>query len=135
MRHAVLIGAICAVGITACSEETGPNISGIDPLSIVEVSVSPSLDTLFVADTLRPIDVRRMSAEVLTRAGVVTGAKVVWASSNPDVAEVGADGIVVPTGYGTTTITASATQVGKATIVVMPAARAIVVTPGMDTIF
>ena len=34
MRHAVLIGAICTVGITACSDETGPNISGIDPLSV-----------------------------------------------------------------------------------------------------
>jgi alpha-tubulin suppressor-like RCC1 family protein len=135
MRHAVLIGAICTVGITACSEETGPNISGIDPLSVVEVSVSPSLDTLFVADTLRPTDVRQMTAAVLTRAGLSTGAKVVWASSNPDVAEVTADGIVVPTGYGTTTITASATKVGKATIVVMPAARTIVVTPGADTIF
>ena len=135
MRHAVLIGAICTVGITACSDETGPNISGIDPLSVMEVSVTPKLDTLFVADTLRPIDVRRMTADVLTRGGVVTGAKVVWASSNLDVAEVTEDGIVVPTGYGTTTITASATQIGKATIVVMPAARTIVVTPGADTIF
>mgnify|MGYP006144972033 CR=1 FL=1 len=40
-----------------------------------------------------------MTAAVLTRAGLSTGAKVVWASSNPDVAEVTADGIVVPTGY------------------------------------
>jgi alpha-tubulin suppressor-like RCC1 family protein len=136
MRHAVLIGAICAVGITACSEETGPNISGIDPLAIVRVSVSPSLDTLFVADTLRPTDRRQMSADVITRTGnPVAGAKVVWSSSNPEVAVVTETGLVIPTGYGTTTISASATQIGKATIVVMPAARTVLVTPGMDTIF
>lgn len=136
MRHAVLIGAICIVGITACSEETGPNISGVDPLSIVRVSVSPSLDTLFVADTLRPTDRRQMTADVIGRLGTpIAGAKVLWNSSNPEVAIVDEGGMVTPTGYGTTTISASATEIGKATIVVMPAARTIIVTPGTDTIF
>ena len=99
MRHAVLIGAICIVGITACSEETGPNISGVDPLSIVRVSVSPSLDTLFVADTLRPTDRRQMIAEVIGRLGrPVSGAAVAWSSSNPEVATVDEGGMVTPTG-------------------------------------
>ena len=66
MRHAALIGALCTVCVTACSD-TGPNISGVDPLSIVRVTVSPSLDTLFVADTLRPTDRRQMSAAVIGR--------------------------------------------------------------------
>src|SRR5688572_17868972 len=136
MRHAVLIGAICIVGTTACSEETGPNISGGDPLSIMRVSVSPSLDTLFVADTLRPTDRRQMTADVIGRLGTpIAGAKVLWSSSNPEVAIVDEGGMVTPTGYGTTTISASATEIGKATIVVMPAARTIIVTPGTDTIF
>ena len=62
MRHAALIGALCTVFVTACSEETGPNISGVPSLDIVRVTVSPSLDTLFVADTLRPTDRLQMTA-------------------------------------------------------------------------
>ena len=135
MRHAALIGALCTVCVTACSD-TGPNISGVDPLSIVRVTVSPSLDTLFVADTLRPTDRRQMSAAVIGRLGTpISGATVVWKSSDTTVAVVTEGGMVIPTGYGTTTISASASEVGKATIVVMPAARSVVIAPGSDTIF
>jgi alpha-tubulin suppressor-like RCC1 family protein len=136
MRHAALIGAICTVFVTACSEETGPNISGVPSLDIVRVTVSPSLDTLFVADTLRPSDRLQMSADVIGRLGTpIPNAKVAWASSKPEVATVTEGGMVIPTGYGTTVISASASSVGKASITVMPAARTVIVTPGSDTIF
>jgi alpha-tubulin suppressor-like RCC1 family protein len=136
MRHAALIGALCTVFLTACSEETGPNISGVPSLDIVRVDVAPSIDTLFVADTLRPTDRLQMSAAVIGRLGTpIPNAKVAWASSKPEVATVTEGGMVIPTGYGTTVVSASASSVGKATIVVMPAARSVIVTPGSDTIF
>jgi alpha-tubulin suppressor-like RCC1 family protein len=136
MRHAALIGVLCAVCVTACSEETGPNISGIESLDIIRVEVSPTLDTLFVADTLRPTDRLQMQAAVIGRLGrPIDGAKVAWASSKPEVAIVTEGGVVIPTGYGSTVVSASASSIGKATIVVMPAARSVVVMPGSDTIF
>jgi alpha-tubulin suppressor-like RCC1 family protein len=136
MRHAALIGALCTVVLTACSEETGPNISGVPSLDIVRVTVSPSIDTLFVADTLRPTDRLQMSADVIGRLGTpIPNAKVAWASSKPDVAIVTEGGMVIPTGYGTTVVSASASSVGKAMITVMPAARSVIITPGSDTIF
>lgn len=136
MRHAALIGALCTVFVTACSEETGPNISGVEDIDITRVTVSPKLDTLFVADTLRPTDRLQMQASVIGRTGSpIQSAKVAWSSSNPEVAIVNEGGVVIPTGYGTTVITASAAEVAKATIVVMPAAQSVVITPAVDTIF
>ena len=83
MRHAALIGAICTVLLTACSEDTGPNISGIPALDIVRVNVVPQIDTIFIADTLRPVDRLQMNAEVIGRLGTpMPNAKVAWASSN-----------------------------------------------------
>ena len=83
MRHAALLGALCAVCVTACSEDSGPNISGIPDLDIVKVQVSPSLDTMFVADTLRPTDQLQMKASVIGRLGnPIPNAAVVWKSSN-----------------------------------------------------
>jgi len=76
-----------------------------------------------------------MKASVIGRLGPIPNAAVAWTSSNSEVATVSEAGLVVPTGYGTTVITASASLVGKATIVVMPAARAIQITPASDTIF
>ncbi|MGH7693604.1 MAG: Ig-like domain-containing protein, partial [Gemmatimonadaceae bacterium] len=58
-----------------------------------------------------------------------------WSSSNTAVATVSEAGLVTPTGFGTTEITASATKVAKAAITVAPATRAIQITPGVDTIF
>ena len=137
MRHVALVSTLCMVVVTsACSdEESGPNISGIQDLDIVRVEVSPTLDTMFVADTLRPGDHLQMSAAIIGRLGTSTNGKVVWASSKPEVASVSAAGLVTPTGFGTTIISASASSVGKATITVMPAARTVVLTPGSDTIF
>jgi alpha-tubulin suppressor-like RCC1 family protein len=136
MRHAALIGALCTAFVTACSEDTGPNISGVPSLDIIRVTVSPSIDTLFVADTLRSTDRLQMAAAVIGRLDKpIPNATVAWASSNPEVATVTEGGLVIPTGYGTTVVSASASSVGKATIVVMPAARTVIVTPGTDTIF
>ena len=135
MRHAALIGALCTICLTACSEETGPNISGVPDIDIVKVQVSPSLDTMFVADTLRPTDRLQMKASVIGRLGPIPTAAVAWTSSNPEVATVSEAGLVTPAGYGTTVITASASLAAKATVVVMPATRSIQISPVTDTIF
>ena len=82
MRHAALIGALCTVCVTACSEDTGPNVSGVPSLDIIRVDVTPTLDTMFVADTLRPTDRLQMKAAVIGRLGTpIPSAAVVWSSS------------------------------------------------------
>src|SRR4051812_32927585 len=99
MRHAALIGAMCTVFLTACSEDTGRNISGIPDLDIVRVNVTPQIDTFSTADTLRPTDRLQMKADVIGRLGTpIPNAKVAWASSKPDVATVTEGGMVIPTG-------------------------------------
>lgn len=135
MRRAALVGAVCVLA-TACSEESGTNISGVHGLNIVRVDVAPTLDTLFVADTLRPGDRLQMAAQVIGRTGApINGAKVAWSSSDHAVAIVTETGLVIPTGFGTTTITAAASKIAEATIVVLPATRTVQVTPPVDTIF
>jgi hypothetical protein len=61
----------------------------------------------------------------------IPNAKVAWASSRTEVATITEAGLVSPDGYGTTVVSASASSVGKATIVVMRAARAVIVTPAI----
>jgi hypothetical protein len=136
MRQVALVALCLVVATSACSdEESGPNISGIQDLDIVRVEVTPSIDTLYVADTLRAGDRLQMSAAIIGRLGTATTGKVVWESSKPEVATVSEGGLVTPKSFGTTIISASASSVGKASITVMPAARTVVITPGSDTIF
>jgi alpha-tubulin suppressor-like RCC1 family protein/uncharacterized protein YjdB len=134
MRRTTLCGV--ALVVMACSEETGPNISDVPGLNITRLEISPKLHTIFAADTARPIDRLQMTARVFGWTGdEIAGVKVAWSSSNTAVATVSETGLVTPTGFGTTEITASATKVAKATITVASATRAIQVTPGVDTIF
>ncbi len=134
MRRSALCGV--AILVAACTEETGPNISGVPGLNITRLEVAPVLDTLFVADTVRPGDRLQMTVQVFGWTGQpMTGVAVAWSSSDPAVATVSSTGVVIPTGVGATMITASATKIARATIVVLLATRTIQITPSGDTIF
>ncbi|HJU75760.1 MAG TPA: Ig-like domain-containing protein [Gemmatimonadaceae bacterium] len=130
MRSSAAICVVLCAILAACDEETGPNISGVHGLNIVRIEISPKLDTLFVADTIRESDRLQMTAEVIGWTGTAMGnIKLAWSSSDPNVATVDENGLVTPTGFGTTIIQASATKIARATIVVLPAARSVQVTP------
>ena len=115
MRRTTLCGV--ALVVMACSEETGPNISDVPGMNITRVEISPKVHTMFVADTARPTDRLQMTARAFGWTGdEIAGVTMVWSSSNTAVATVSQTGLVTPTGFGTTEITASATKVAKAII-------------------
>jgi alpha-tubulin suppressor-like RCC1 family protein len=116
--------AILAVGLAvaaACNDETGPNISGLEPLAISHVKIQPNVDTIFVEDTIGPSDTTHLAGTVVMKNGeVLTDAALAWQSRNPQVATVNSAGTVQATGYGVATIVASAGEAATATVVVVP---------------
>ena len=95
--YAVLAAVL---GMSACGE--GPaGIPGGEPASL---TVTPELaEPVAVGDELA------LGAEVRDRDGrMIADATVSWASSDPEVAAVGPEGVVTAVGQGTATITAVA---------------------------
>ncbi|MEO7964782.1 MAG: Ig-like domain-containing protein [Gemmatimonadaceae bacterium] len=122
--------------VSCTSDETGPNVSGVDGTGIVEVRIQPAVDTMLIPDTVRTSDRLTLKAIAIGRTGTdISVTKFVWRSSDPTVARVDTTGIVTPVKTGTVEITASAYRVGTAKIVILPAANRILVTPRVDTIF
>ncbi len=124
-----------ALSLSACESDRGPIDSGLVASSVLQVRVTPTLDTLFVADTLRSTDVRRFRAEIIGINHMpISGAKAIWVSEDSSIAVVDENGVLHPRRLGTTRIYASARIKGYATVVIAPAARRIVISPGTDTI-
>ena len=125
MRLSSLI-AVTALLFGACSDEpTGPNLSGIDPISIARIEIRPALDTIVVQETITPGDTVRLTAAVVMKSGAIrTDVPLAWESSDPAVASVDQTGLVRATGYGTATIKASAGRAATAEIIVVPAVAA-----------
>jgi alpha-tubulin suppressor-like RCC1 family protein len=120
----------------SCDEETGPNVSGLQGLAITEVRVSPASLTIFVADTVTEADLVPFVATAIGRSGApVPAERFAWRTSDPSIALVDENGVVLPIRPGTVTIEASAHKIGKATLVILPATETIVVTPLRDTIY
>lgn len=121
MRLRWLAGVLVLL-VGACDDATGPNLSGVDAMSISRIEILPGIDTLVVQDTLSPGDTVRLAGAVVLRTGAVrTDLELAWRSSDPDVAVVSSTGLVLATGFGTATITASAGKVATAEITVVPA--------------
>lgn len=90
--------------------------------AVSRLSITPSLDTLQVGTPELPAGSRRLEARAVDRNGaLVTGTRLVWSSSSPEVATVDSSGLITAVSTGTTTVTASAPSAGvsqAATIVV-----------------
>ena len=129
---AVVTAILCA----ACSAETGPNISGVPAFDIRRVEVSPMVDTIFIPDTVRATDRLQFTAKAFGLGSEVLPVnRYVWGAEDTTIAVVDSFGVVTPRRVGSTKISASATRIGEATIVILPAANRVVVSPTVDTIF
>jgi alpha-tubulin suppressor-like RCC1 family protein len=136
MRAGRVAGALVFLALVSCSEDTGPNVSGVPGLSIVEVEVTPSNLTILVADTITEADLVQFSATAIGRTGgPVSVEGFAWRTSDPTIALIDRNGVVRPVRPGTVTIEASAHKIGKATLVILPATETIVVSPSRDTIY
>jgi alpha-tubulin suppressor-like RCC1 family protein len=127
---------LAAIVVVGCSEESGPNISGVAAFDIRRVEVSPLVDTVFIPDTVRATDRRQLTARAFGLGSQVLPVnRYVWTSADTTVALVNEDGVVIPRKLGTVEISASATRIGRATVVILPAANRVVISPQVDTIF
>jgi uncharacterized protein YjdB len=133
--------ALC-VTAAKCTDEYGPNISGLNPLSVFEVRIEPRLDTIAIPDTVRGTDQLMLHAVALRPAFTADGresfysdVRFVWTSSDPTIAIVDSFGVVTPVRPGAVEITASAGKVGHATVVIVPAMQSVSIEPSSATIF
>ncbi|HEX6315276.1 MAG TPA: Ig-like domain-containing protein [Gemmatimonadaceae bacterium] len=127
--------ALVGVMVASCTETTGPNLSGVPGYLISEVRVSPSIDTIFVPDTIRSSDRIAFSASAIGKNGAVIPAMTfVWSSSDPSIATVDSSGLVTPLRQGEVEISASADKIGNATLVILPATMRVSLEPSIDTI-
>lgn len=133
------VGFTVALGVVviaaACTETTGPNLSGVPGYLISAVRISPSVDTIFVPDTIRPSDRIAFNASAIGKNGeVLPPMTFVWSSSDPTIATVDSGGLVTPLRPGEVEISASADKIGTATLVVLPATMRVSLEPAIDTI-
>ena len=117
-----VIAAFFAAVIGCSKYDTGPNISGLSGYEIASVKVEPKLDTITLADTTAAsIEDRTLHAVAIGRTlAELPNVKFVWQSLNPFIATVDSFGVVTPVNLGAADITASASKVGHARIVVIP---------------
>ncbi len=105
--------AICAAAAWGCGDgATGPPP---DTLRVASVTVTPAAASLTAPDATV-----QLSARVLDGNGrAMSGVAVIWTSVRPEVATVGASGLVAAAGNGTTTVAATVGAVaGTATVTV-----------------
>ena len=127
-------GLVTAAGNgTATIAATAGGVSGTTAVTVAQtvsaVAVAPAADTLVAGDTLR------LTAEATDANGhAVAGTEFSWASGDTAVAVVDATGLVAGIGAGEVEITATASGLAAAALVVVaaPAATTVAVTP--DTV-
>ena len=122
MRSRAVLVSAAVLGVAACTETTGPNVSEFPGYLISKVIVGPQVDTLFF-DPANPEPVQRLFVGVAYGKGgeVLSGVRFHWESSNPAIVVINSDGVATAFGTGAVDITASADKVGRATLVVLPA--------------
>lgn len=119
----------------SCTDATGPNLSDVPGYMISSVRVSPSVDTIFVADPIRVSDRVTFTASATGKNGAqISISRFAWSTSDPAIATVNSSGVVTPLSVGTVQVIASADKIGKATLVILPAIINISISPPVDTI-
>lgn len=135
MRARRYLAAIAILPLASCSETTGANLSGVPGYLISAVRVSPSIDTIFVPDSIRDSDRITFSAVATGKNGSVLRAMTfAWSTSNPLIATVDSSGVVTPKAVGVVEISAAADKIGRATLVILPATLVVTIAPAVDTI-
>ena len=135
MRARCYLGLVSMVAVVSCTETTGVNLSDVPGYLISSVVVSPSVDTIFVPDTIRASDRIIFSATAMGKNGSsIPSMTFAWSTSDPSIAIVDENGVVTPRNYGVVEISASADKIGRATLVILPATMSVSVTPAIDTI-
>ena len=135
MRARRYLALISILPLISCTETTGANLSDVPGYLISSVRVSPSIDTIFVPDSIRDSDRITFSATATGKNGSALPAMTfVWSTSNPLIATVDESGVVTPRALGIVEISAAADKVGRATLVVLPATMAVSISPAVDTI-
>lgn len=136
MRARRFLELMSILAVLSCTETTGVNLSEVPGYLISSVRVSPSVDTIFVPDTIRASDRIIFSATATGKNGSTLPAMTfAWSTSDPSIAIVDENGVVTPRTLGVVEISASADKVGHATLVILPATMSVSVSPAVDTIF
>jgi len=112
----ITVVALAAGGLAACSDDT---TNPFAPFGL-ELSLTPSVDTIFVADTLTGANTAQLKVSATSfGSAVTTPTGIEWTSSDPSVAIVNSSGVILAQGLGTTTIKARINSTTtEATIVV-----------------
>jgi hypothetical protein len=131
-RHLVLVSIL---PLASCTETTGANVSDVPGYLISSVRVSPSVDTIFVPDSIRDSDRITFSAIATGKNGsALPTVTFTWSTSNPQIATVDSSGVVTPLALGVVEVSAAADKIGRATLVILPAAMSVSISPSVDTI-
>lgn len=134
------VRTFCALGTmlaaTSCIDTTGVNLNDVPGFMIGDVRITPSVDTIFVTDTIRASDRITFSAIATGRnGGILPSMTFAWSTSDPSIATIDSSGTVTPRALGVVEIIASADKIDRATLVILPATMSLSVTPVDDTIF
>ncbi|MDF1503606.1 Ig-like domain-containing protein [Roseisolibacter sp. H3M3-2] len=113
--------------MTACAADGSSPVglgTGVS-VAVSEVVVLPAVDTIFARDSLRPTDVVRLRALVVSfSGGLASNVPVRWSSADTAIAVVDSTGMVAPRRLGTASIVAAAgNKTGRATVAVVWAAQ------------
>lgn len=132
-RGYILAGSLA---LAACSGNEGPNISGVDGSQILTLQIQPAADTIFIPDSVRATDRLQLTATAKGQGGRdLTISRYVWSTSDSTVAVVDGSGLVTPVSAGTAVISASASRIATATVVVAPITNRVLLAPEADTLF
>jgi len=121
----------------SCDDEYGTNLNDVPGYAITDVIVDPQSATILVPDTIAAGTKVPFSAVAIGWTGApLVGIRFAWSTSDPSIAVVDSGGMVTPLRPGTVQVIASAYDMGRATLEILPATtEAVVVSPSRDTIF
>ena len=124
--HVATLGSLAA--LVACSSDSVTTLQEPPGLGL---SLSPTVFTIFVADTLGAADVATLTLSATSMGlPVVTPRGVVWSAEDPAIVRVDSTGLIHPISFGSTTVTARINETkASATVVVAYKAVKVTLTP------